>query len=95
MSKKAFDKIAEGLREALSVARGEAKPARLHILPDNAPLHVIGVIRDRNLDKSSAITVLFSGPIGDADLREFHEYVSKWRAPLDTDIGVCDTSGCG
>jgi hypothetical protein len=46
---------------------------------DNAPLHVIGVIRDRNLDKSSAITVLFSGPIGDADLREFHEYVSKWR----------------
>jgi hypothetical protein len=46
---------------------------------DNAPLHVIGVIRDRNLDKSSAITVLFSGSIGDADLREFHEHVSKWR----------------
>jgi hypothetical protein len=47
---------------------------------DNAILHVTGVIRDRNLDKSSAITVLFSGPIGDTDLREFHEYVSKWRA---------------
>jgi putative transcriptional regulator len=31
MSKKAFDKIAEGLREALSIARGEAKPSRLHI----------------------------------------------------------------
>ena len=31
MAKKAFDKIAEGLSEALSIARGEAKPARLHI----------------------------------------------------------------
>ncbi len=46
---------------------------------DSTPLHVIGVIRDRNLDKSAALTVLFSGPIGDTDLREFHEYVSKWR----------------
>lgn len=31
MGKKAFDKIAEGLNEALAVARGEAKPARLHV----------------------------------------------------------------
>lgn len=31
MSRKAFDKIAEGLTEALAIARGEAKPARLHI----------------------------------------------------------------
>lgn len=31
MRKKAFDKIAEGLGEALAIARGEAKPARLHI----------------------------------------------------------------
>ena len=31
MGKKAFDKIAEGLNEALAVARGEAKPARLYI----------------------------------------------------------------
>jgi putative transcriptional regulator len=31
MSKKAFDKIAEGLKEALSIARGETKPAKLHI----------------------------------------------------------------
>jgi putative transcriptional regulator len=31
MSKKAFDKIAEGLNEALAIARGEAKPARLHV----------------------------------------------------------------
>jgi len=46
---------------------------------DNAPLHVTGVIRDRNLDKFAAITVLFSGPIGDDGLREFHEYVSRWR----------------
>jgi putative transcriptional regulator len=34
MSKRGFDKIAEGLREALSVARGESKPAKLHIPPD-------------------------------------------------------------
>jgi len=31
MRKKAFDKIAEGLSEVLAIARGEAKPARLHI----------------------------------------------------------------
>lgn len=31
MSKKAFDKIAAGLTEALSIARGETKPAKLHI----------------------------------------------------------------
>jgi putative transcriptional regulator len=31
MSKKAFDKIAEGLREALAIARDEAKPARLYV----------------------------------------------------------------
>lgn len=34
MSKKAFDKIAEGLTEALAIARGEKKPARLHIPPE-------------------------------------------------------------
>jgi putative transcriptional regulator len=31
MSKKAFDKIAAGLNEALEIARGDAKPARLHV----------------------------------------------------------------
>ena len=31
MAKKAFDKIAEGLGEVLAIARGEVKPARLHI----------------------------------------------------------------
>jgi hypothetical protein len=30
MSNKAFDKVAKGLREALSIARGDTKPARLH-----------------------------------------------------------------
>ena len=30
MSKRAFDKIKEGLDEAIPVARGEAKPARFH-----------------------------------------------------------------
>jgi putative transcriptional regulator len=34
MSKKAFDKIAEGLREAIAVARGEAKPSRLRVPPE-------------------------------------------------------------
>jgi putative transcriptional regulator len=31
MSKAAFDKIAEGLTEALAVARGQAEPAGLHV----------------------------------------------------------------
>lgn len=31
MSKKAFDKIAEGLKEAIAVARGEMEPARLFV----------------------------------------------------------------
>lgn len=31
MGKKAFDKIAEGLNEALEIARGERKPAKLHV----------------------------------------------------------------
>lgn len=34
MTKKAFDKIAAGLTEALSIARGETKPAKLHIPPE-------------------------------------------------------------
>lgn len=32
--KTAFEKIAEGLNEALAVARGEAKPAKLYIPPE-------------------------------------------------------------
>jgi putative transcriptional regulator len=31
MSKRAFDKIKEGLDEAIAVACGEAKPARFHV----------------------------------------------------------------
>lgn len=31
MTKKAFDKIAEGLNEAIAIARGEAKPAKLFV----------------------------------------------------------------
>ena len=34
MSKKAFDNIAEGLGEALAIARREAKPARLYVPPE-------------------------------------------------------------
>lgn len=31
MSKRAFDKIAEGLNEALAVAQGKTAPAKLHV----------------------------------------------------------------
>jgi putative transcriptional regulator len=31
MTKKAFDKIAAGLNDAIAIARGEIKPARLHV----------------------------------------------------------------
>jgi hypothetical protein len=34
MSKKAFDKIAEGLTEAIAVARGIAKPYALYVPPE-------------------------------------------------------------
>ncbi len=34
MSKKAYEKIAAGLDEALLIARGEALPARLHVPPE-------------------------------------------------------------
>lgn len=34
MTKRAFDKIAEGLAEAIGVAKGEIAPAHLHIPPE-------------------------------------------------------------
>lgn len=34
MSKRAFDRISEGLAEALAIAKGEKKPAKLHIPPE-------------------------------------------------------------
>jgi len=34
MTRKAFEKIAEGLEEAIAVARGEAEPARMHVPPE-------------------------------------------------------------
>jgi putative transcriptional regulator len=34
MSKRAYDKIAEGLKEAIAIARGEAKPAKLYVPPE-------------------------------------------------------------
>ena len=37
MSKKVFDQIAEGLQEALAVARGEAEPYKLHDLMPVSP----------------------------------------------------------
>jgi len=34
MSKKAFDKIAAGLTEALEIARGNAKPTKIYVPPE-------------------------------------------------------------
>lgn len=34
MTKTAFDKISAGLKEALSVAKGEARPAKLYVPPE-------------------------------------------------------------
>jgi putative transcriptional regulator len=34
MSKKAFDKIAAGLNEALEIARGRSKPTKLYVPPE-------------------------------------------------------------
>lgn len=34
MSKKTFDKIAEGLSEAIAISRGEAMPAKLYVPPE-------------------------------------------------------------
>jgi putative transcriptional regulator len=45
MSKRAFDKITQGLREALSIARGDAKPARLHIPPEIEVRHIRSKLR--------------------------------------------------
>jgi putative transcriptional regulator len=45
MSKKAFDKIAAGLNEAIAIARGEAAPARWHI---PAEIDVKSIRRIRN-----------------------------------------------
>jgi len=50
MSKAAFNKIAEGLNEALAIARGEAQPYRLHIPPEidvRAIRNKAGMTQDR------------------------------------------------
>lgn len=60
MSKEAFEKIAEGLREALSVARGETEPSKLHA-PDaeNAALITIDkMIEAYNIPSERKIGVL-------------------------------------
>jgi hypothetical protein len=38
MSKRSFDQIAEGLAEAIAIARGQAEPAALHIPPESEEL---------------------------------------------------------
>jgi putative transcriptional regulator len=40
MSKRAFDKIKEGLEEAIAIARDEAEPARFHA-PEEIDVRVI------------------------------------------------------
>lgn len=48
MSKKAFDKIAAGLSEALDIARGNAKPSKLYVPPE---LDVRAIRRKLNLSQ--------------------------------------------
>jgi len=48
MSKKAFDKIAAGLGEALEIARGNAKPAKLFVPPE---IDVRGIRKKLNLSQ--------------------------------------------
>jgi putative transcriptional regulator len=48
MSKKAFDKIAAGLNEALEIARGNAKPSKLYVPPE---IDVRGIRRKLNLSQ--------------------------------------------
>jgi putative transcriptional regulator len=53
MSKKAFDKIAAGLEEALSVARGEIKPFKLHV-PVEMNVRSIRALTDMSRDEFAA-----------------------------------------
>lgn len=48
MSKKAFDKIAAGLTEALEIARGNAKPTRLYV---PAEINVRGIRKKLGLSQ--------------------------------------------
>ena len=48
MSKKAFDKIAAGLNEALEIARGNAKPSKLYVPPE---IDVRAIRRKLNLSQ--------------------------------------------
>ena len=50
MTKKAFEKIAVGLREAIEVARGEAKPARLYA---SAEIDVKAIRRNTGLSQQN------------------------------------------
>ena len=50
MSKKAFDKIAEGLNETLAIARNEAKPARLFVPPE---VDVRAIRREHGMSQDS------------------------------------------
>src|ERR1700680_886390 len=49
MSKKAVDKIAEGMKEAIEIARGERQPAKLYVPPEidvRAIRNKLGVSQD-------------------------------------------------
>lgn len=48
MTKTAFEKIQEGLVEALSVAKGDAEPARMHVPPE---INVRAVRQKTNLSQ--------------------------------------------
>jgi putative transcriptional regulator len=71
MAKKAFDKIAAGLTEALSIARGEAKPAKLHV-----PLELdIRVIREKTALSQEDFATAFGFTI--AQIRDWEQGRSR------------------
>ena len=53
MGKKAFDKITEGLNEALAIARGELKPAKLYV-PEQLDVKSIRAKLDLSQDDFAA-----------------------------------------
>lgn len=74
MAKRAFDKIAEGLNEALDITRGKAEPSRLY-LPDT--IDVLAIRRKLGFaQKAFAETFGFS-------TQQIRDWEQKRSAPRD------------
>ena len=74
MSKKAFDKIAAGLNEALEIAKGNAKPARLFVPSE---INVKGIRKKLKLSQTDfAIEFGFS-------IHQIRDWEQERSRPLD------------